>query len=366
MALRDIHGLSQTALAEHLGVTQSFLSHIEKGTKPLPATLAVEASAAFGLPLSFFAVPDEPAGRYTFRKKARAGVRDERRVQRLHDEASRLFRHVSVESNYRQVQMPSLEEINSDPETAAEWVRDRAGLGPSDPVPNVLRLIERMGIGVICDLDDSHAAVSDHAGISRSHPVVERPTISLLSQHRGDVLRMSAGHELGHLIFDRNLTSVIKSTRSPEERRAFNFSGALLLPEHIVRKRVSETLPLQAYLRIKADYGLSVGAILKRAEGLGVISAQRYRSLSIQLSSQGWRTEEPVEVKPESPRLLHQALERVYGDPYEQAASRATGVAPAWIRRWTQRMDDDAKAVDETSGSVISLADRRRGLAAVR
>ena len=53
---------------------------------------------------------------------------------------------------------------------------------------------------------------------------------------------------------------------------------------------MSESLNLHGYLPIKATYGISVGAIIMRARDLGILSADRARSLQIQLSSQGWRT----------------------------------------------------------------------------
>ena len=64
----------------------------------------------------------------------------------------------------------------------------------------------------------------------------------------------------------------------------------------MIRQRVTENLLLHGYMRIKADYGISIAAIIRRAKDLGVITAARYRSLSIQISSQGWRLNEPVEV----------------------------------------------------------------------
>jgi Zn-dependent peptidase ImmA (M78 family) len=57
------------------------------------------------------------------------------------------------------------------------------------------------------------------------------------------------------------------------EKRAFRFAGALLLPADAARERISETLTLHGYLRVKADYGLSVSALVYRAEDLGLITA---------------------------------------------------------------------------------------------
>ena len=47
-----------------------------------------------------------------------------------------------------------------------------------------------------------------------------------------------------------------------------------------------------------------VGATIMRARDLGVITADRARSLQVQLSSQGRRTNEPLPVEEEKPLLL--------------------------------------------------------------
>jgi Zn-dependent peptidase ImmA (M78 family) len=299
------------------------------------------------------------AGQFTFRKRSRASARDERRVKRLYSEAARLFNSISAASDFRTSALPNPADFNGDPEECAEALRRSAGLGPEDPVKNVTRLLERNGVGVVSDLDDSFEGASDHVGVSRPNASTDRPLVALTSHLPGAVQRLSLGHEAAHWIFDRHLLSPLGSTRCPEETRAFRFGGALLLPEAVVRKRVSETLSLHGYLRIKADYGISVEAIARRAKDIGVISPDRYRSLSIQLSSQGWRKNEPVEVVQETPRLFGQALERVYGRHYVSRAADEHGIDPTLIQRWLgpgTPPDQELKAEDD---NVVSVDFRR-------
>lgn len=170
--------------------------------------------------------------------------------------------------------------------------------------------------------------------------------------------RLTLLHEAYHLMADRDLAAPITSTRSMEERRAYRFAGAFLLPPQVARSRISETLNLHGYLPIKAEYGISVGAIIRRGADLGLISQQRYRGLNIQLSSQGWRRNEPVDVADEKPLLLGQALKQVFGEQPVAKASHALGVPPEWIRRWTYTFDSDADRATE-SGNVIDVAAAR-------
>jgi hypothetical protein len=45
------------------------------------------------------------------------------------------------------------------------------------------------------------------------------------------------------------------------------------------------------------------------------VSGRQYKYLFQQLSARGWRTQEPVEIPLEKPRLLRQLLEVAYGIP---------------------------------------------------
>lgn len=354
-ALRNLQGLTQGELARRLEVTQSFLSQVERGSRGIPESLLLRASREFALPVSFFTVTPAEAdyGPVTFRKNSHASARDEHRIVELYNESARLFRGVSGASGYRATDLPDPAEFDGDPELIAEVMRAAAGLGAEDPVKNSIRAVERLGIGVVDNLDELDGETHGHIAVSRPSWHADRPLVALVAVVPGAIKRLTVLHEVGHLIFDRNLTGPV-GIRSPEEKRAYTFAGAYLLPERVVRARVSESLNLHGYLPIKADYGISVGAIIMRARNLRVISADRARSLQIQLSAQGWRNEEPVQVADEQPLLLRQALHKVYGSQSVAKAAHDVGIQPEWINRWThsERADDlaapghDAKVID--------------------
>lgn len=333
VALRELEGLTQSDLAVALEVSQGFISHVEKGTKPLPQEVADRAALAYQLPPEFFLVPPDPceAGVSTFRKNSKATVRDEKRVRTLHTEAGRLFRIASERSGYRIADFDTV--ATADIEETAENIRSMLGLGPHDPIPNVTRSLERLGVGVIAGLDHAHT-LSDHAGITRPSRAVHRPLVATIGELPPAVARFTLLHELAHWLYDRDRVTPIGGVRSSEEKRAHQFAGAMLLPAAAIRERITESLSLHGYLRVKADFGTSVGAILARALTLRAISEQRYRSLQIQLSSQGWRRSEPVTVAPEQPRLLAQAVARgIASDP--DAVARTVGVKSELVQHWT-------------------------------
>jgi Zn-dependent peptidase ImmA (M78 family)/transcriptional regulator with XRE-family HTH domain len=351
--LRDLLGLSQTALADRLGVKQAFISLVESGSRPMPDALADDVVAAFALPSTFFFVATtlRDAAPVTFRKKAAASVRDERRIIKKHQEAARLFATVSRVSGYRGSRLPDPNEFGGDTVLLAEAVRSCGGLADDAPIPNMTRLMERLGVGVLTCLEPGVADDKDHVSISRPADAADRPLVAMIASCPGDMARLSLAHELGHLIFDQGRAKPIPSPRSPEERRAYDFASALMVPDTVMRKNVSETLTLHGYLPIKATFGVSVAALIMRAQRMGLISKDRARSLHSQRSSQGWRRNEPVPVKDERSTLLEQCFARTFPKQGNPQASEATGIMVSLLDDWLP----DTSA----SAEVVSIADWR-------
>lgn len=358
VALRELRGITQGQMANDLDVSGAFLSHVAQGRSHFPESLAHAASTTYRVPYSFFVVQTEPAdvGPVTFRKTSRARVRDERRVVRLYTEAARLFRHTSKASGYHEADLPDPAEYGYDPVRIAAAVREHVGLEPDAPVRNVTRLCERLGVGVIHELNPDGQDESEHSGLSRPTRFSNRPLIALASEQPPVVKRITIPHDLFHLIADRDLDKPITSRRDLRETRAFRFASALLLPPDVARERIGETMTLQGYLRVKADYGMSVGAQIHHSADLGIISKQRARSLYIQWSSQGWRTNEPVAVADERPLLLAQALHRSYGTSYAAKVSHELGVPAELVSTWVSR----PSSADGHVAQVVSLEAARR------
>lgn len=337
-ALRELEGITQSSLAERLGVTQAMVSKIEKAERPLSLDLVDAACREYGVPPGFFYVAPTAldVSLPTFRKHSAAKASDERRIVRRYKEAARAFAAASQASGYHESKLPA-DLHDSDPETAAARIRELAGLDPKAPVPNMTRLLERLGFGVIADLDgDKLPDDPKHAGISIPTVETTRPLIALAKPMSGQDQRITLAHELGHHIWDRSLTRAWTSTRSPEERRTYDFASALLLPRQVIVDRVTETLNLHGYLPLKADYGIGVGAIIMRAKTLALISPERARSLFIQLSARGWRTTEPVDVAQERPLLFGQTIERAAGLT-PRAVEHLTALPASTVFHWIDR-----------------------------
>lgn len=355
LTLRRIENLTQAKLAGRLGITQAFVSHVEKGLKPLPQDVAETAAEAFDLPLEFFSarpsLTDE--GFATFRKSSKATVGDENRVIATFGEAARLFQVASESSGYRTADLDAVRD--ADEEGTARNIRDVLGIGCDEPLLNATRAVERLGVGVVHDLIGLPDDKRDHAGVARPNPFVSRPLVATIGDLPPAVSRMTVLHELAHVIYDRDRVVPIRGTRALEERRAFRFAAAMLIPESVLRKRVGESLTLHGYLPIKADYGISVAAIIVRAADLGIISSERKRTLMIQISSNGWRRDEPVAVAREHPILLNQATTRGIASDSRRVAT-AVGISYANAARWTGLPLDQPR---DGLADVIDLQPRR-------
>ncbi|WP_438354001.1 XRE family transcriptional regulator [Microbacterium sp. CJ88] len=341
--LRHIHGLTQKEFGARLEVTQSQLSRLERGDQLMSAELAHLASEKFGEPIAFFQVPSTtvPLGPAAFRRKSATRAPERDRITALYQEASRVFAAVSEASGYRDASV--LRDLAGlEPETAGERFRIAAGLNATEPVRNLTRLLERMGIGVVTELDDAQFAHdrADVSGITMPTARNMRPVVALASVARGDVQRLTIAHEVGHLVLDQDAPSISCSTRSPQERAAYDFGGALLLPRKVIVDRVFEHSTFRDYLTLKSEYGISIAAIIKRAQVLDVISDERARILQIQHSSRGWRFDEPVSVAAEKPLLLKQALAQVYPTSTFARAAHDLGTNPERLHRWAGSTHD--------------------------
>lgn len=361
VALRELEGITQTELAGVLGVAPSALTHVVKNERRFPEIWARVLGEKYRVPVEFFAVTPTPAdlAPLTFKKKSTARVRDEKRVGRLYAEAARLFRHGSRESGYHPAQLPDPADFNNDPEAvAAEIRRLDSRVDATSPIPNMTRLCERLGVGVVDRLDPLQHDDVRHSGASRPSTFEDRPLIAVAADLNPALKRFVIAHELYHLIADRGLTQPLRSTRDPRELRAHRFARALLLPREVAEHHLSPSLTLHGYLKVKADFGVEVSELIHRAKDLGIITPDREKSLYIQRSSSGWHANEPVPVPDETPLLLGQTLKRIEGKNYAARLSHTIGVPAQLITHWTE---PPAGEVAGPSSNVIALDSRRRG-----
>ncbi|MHC9558136.1 XRE family transcriptional regulator [Corynebacterium diphtheriae] len=296
--LRHSMGMTQKEFAQCLNCTQSSLSDAENGRKENDA-LVQKAIFAFKVPSSYFeASPSRyGSGDLNFRTyKIPAKVQDAFSATFYEAERSLLAEPTGVKTidlAHDGLTDRTSPLLLSDIETAAIQTREKLGISFSGPVFNVSRAIEKAGHRV-CTITNDFIDISKIDGASS--PVLSsngRGLIATTTKQDGGRVRLTRAHELGHLVLHTSIRPGIEKVRETE---ANLFAGAFLIPEGDAHSMFSEHLTLEGYARIKAQYAVSIAALIVRAHRLGIVSAKRYRSLFIQLSSRGWRTEEPVEI----------------------------------------------------------------------
>ena len=104
-------------------------------------------------------------------------------------------------------------------------------------------------------------------------------------------------HELGHLIMHQSLLE--PETRDATlykniEQQAHLFSGAFLMPAETFGNEYL-TSNLDSFIAIKKKWGVSLGAMIMRAEVLGIIDSQQKGYSFRQLSARGYRKHEPFD-----------------------------------------------------------------------
>jgi Zn-dependent peptidase ImmA (M78 family)/transcriptional regulator with XRE-family HTH domain len=323
---REIRCWTQTALAQQVGVHPSAIAQLETGRiQPSPEVLKA-MSRATGFPPAFFTRPSGPPlplGSLRFRARAAMTARQRRQACWYAQTLYELMASLAAQTEYP---APRLRQLAGDPVTAAAVTRRALGLPPDQPIGPLIRTLERSGVWVLAipmPLPQRDAC-SAWAGGDGATPV-----LVVAATTAGDRRRFSVAHEVGHLV----LHHVPKGFPHALEQQADAFAEAFLLPAAAMRAALVPPITLTTLADLKARWGVSLQALIRRARTLECITPSQYRSLYAQLGARGWRTAEPIAVPVERPRALRQLAELLYGVPidYPQLA-QATGLDPRFLQ----------------------------------
>jgi Zn-dependent peptidase ImmA (M78 family) len=172
-------------------------------------------------------------------------------------------------------------------EGAAADLRKAWKLG-LDPIPSVVGLLERVGIKV-CEADlpaglDGFCAHADDDPL-----IVIARTINVPRK------RMTCTHEMAHVVLP------LPEDEKLEEEIAKRFAGAFLLPAQTFKAafgKFRNRIGLSELVDLKAEFGASIMAIMKRAEQLGMVSPQTFVNFCKFANQNGWRKDgEPDDTK---------------------------------------------------------------------
>lgn len=328
---REARALSQSSLADLLSISRQAVSQYERNTVTPHPDIMERLAFQLNLPLSFFLRPikeDRPTSAIFYRSlsatTATARTRAERRYGWLLEIADFLLEYV----DFPTLDLPSFNDLPADPlllsdeeiEVAAQRLRDHWRVHDA-PIGNLVYLLENNGFVV----GRFSLAADTLDAFSQWRSADSRPYIVLNSDKQAAARsRLDAAHELGHIVLHRKLGQVAFGRMERFqllEKQAFRFAGAFLLPESVFAQEF--LVPTLDALRVlKARWGVSIAAMIKRAEDLNFLTSDQSQRLWRAYSRRGWKQREPLddETEPERPQILRQAIELVVS---EQLVSRS-------------------------------------------
>lgn len=298
---REAKGLTQTALAEGLGVKQGTVSKIEAGILAPSEDLVGQLASILDVPPSFFFQNDRVFGfnSTVFFHRKRQALSD-RILRRLHAvmnftrmRVSRLLRsaNVSAPTAFRRLDL-------ADYKSAEEVARLARSMWmiPPGPLRSVTEVIENAG-GIVVRFDFETNQID-----AISEWVPGFPPIFLVNSDSaisGDRLRLTMAHEIGHML--------MHSFPSPTmEEEANEFAAEFLMPRREIKASLFG-LNLAKLAQLKRVWKVSMAALTMRAYGLNTITETQRRYIFINFAKRGYKSREPIEtdIPIENPSSLH-------------------------------------------------------------
>ncbi|GHA63031.1 transcriptional regulator [Streptomyces tendae] len=309
---RKRRGMTIVELARRVGVSAQSLSNYEHGRQRPSSDTLNKISDALGFPSGFFTgveVEEIPSEAVAFRARSKltAGRRDVAlSVGRL---AVELQGIISARFRLPVADLPSLDK--PDPESAAEMVRSRWGLGQA-PISNMVHLLESKGVRVF-SLAPEYAEIDAFSFWHDGSPFVFLNTLKSAERSRFD-----AAHELGHLVMHGPVRSL---AGAEAEQEANAFASSFLMPRRSVVAHMPKGAFLDQVLKGRKIWKVAALALTYRLHDLEMLSDWQYRSLVVELSKRGYRSGEPGGIR----RETSQVFEKVF------KSLRSRGVSPADI-----------------------------------
>lgn len=292
---RLTRGLSLDQLAEILTegghpITKAALSKYERDQSVPSAALLRALVSLLGVEGSYFWQERLPEVSWCdFRKTTKLGKKEQERIKASATSIVEDFQRLEEALLITPTSFPGRVKVTTvaKAEEAAQDLRQELKLGTA-PIESLVGLLDAYGAIVIAGNlaeDTPFDGLAGWAGTSR-------PVIYINSNRSVDRTRYNLAHEFGHLY--------LNCDDLPEKEResiAHRFAAAFIVPGDAVIRELGgprRKLSLAELGLLKRKYGLSIQAWIRRAYDLGLINDHLYRSLYAELSSRGWRKQEPA------------------------------------------------------------------------
>ena len=199
------------------------------------------------------------------------------------------------------IEFPQSETLNlsskKSPKETAIMLRELWGLG-TEPVDNLISIVEQHGILVT----SFSTTTNDIDAFSQLVTVADTPTFLIAySNNKTSAARIhfDIAHELGHIFlhdWSEDIENLTKDEFKTREREANEFASEFLLPEETFKRDAQngpQTIPY--YKQLKKKWKVSIAAMIRRAEKLGVMTTEEYQNLIKTMQRRGQRKVEPLD-----------------------------------------------------------------------
>jgi Zn-dependent peptidase ImmA (M78 family)/DNA-binding XRE family transcriptional regulator len=308
LSARKLTGMSTRAVAERLAkrfpISHATIANYENGKSVPPMDVLAAMSELYDRPMNWFLERGKSLTGIRYRNlksrvKARELHRFEADVQRWVDA------YVALEQRLNRLAAATGTTLNVqgklDPDDLSREVRRKLGISEDEPIPSVVEVLEKLGVRILeqpteLRIDGLAARYGDE------YIVVLNPTVS------NDRVRLNAAHELAHVLLgdcDHG------EAETPDaERKAFEFASHFLLPNNQL-KRAFEGKSMVRLVQFKERFGISLAAMVYRADKLGFITKADAKWLWIEFARRGWKSNEPGNVRPDRATRFEQLIDEV-------------------------------------------------------
>ncbi len=304
--------MTMKELAEQIDMTSMAVSNYESGKRKPDMEVIKQMAKALGVRVSdFLAVRNQNLVFYhgEFRKNSKLSVSQQDYVRESVEEYfNRFMTIVEILGGEVLPDAPATTvlKLSNDSESDAQLLRQHLNLAIDGPIDNLTEILENKGILVyFCDIDNDK-----FSGMNGF--VNDRPYIVVNNNMSPERNRSTIIHELSHLMFE--WPDIIEDSRIEEVATAIG--GAFLLPktDAIRELGIRRTAVSKDMLLVAQEYGISMYMLVMRAQLSGIITTSTARDFYIAASSAGWRKNEPVRIKKESPILFEQLVYRAVNE----------------------------------------------------
>ncbi len=176
-------------------------------------------------------------------------------------------------------------------------------------IPDFILFLENNGIFVCrCNLEAEKLDA-----FSKFSNEKDKAVVFLTADKNSSVRsRLDVAHELAHLLLHSKVRKddFLGKNYKLYEDQAFYFASAFLLPSNtFVREIWSPSL--DAFRSLKQRWRVSIGAMIKRSEELGLLNEEQTKRMWINYNRRGWRQVEPFddEIPFETSRLIRRSFD---------------------------------------------------------